>query len=92
LPAQRGFGLQLIDFRSAIDTRQFPDDQMFVGTPPHLGAIVMDGQPWKWQLDYYGLALCILSLISCRNGPLVMKKDAAGLYTCTKKLYRYARN
>ena len=89
LPARRGLGLRLIDFRAAIDTRQFPDDQMFTGTPPHLDAVVMDGQPWKWQLDYCGLAMCVISLISNRSGVLVMKRDASsGLYSCSKRLYK----
>lgn len=83
-----GFGLRLIDFRRAIDTRQFPNDQMFVGTPPHLTSIVMaEGQPWKWQLDYCGLALCILSLLTSNGGlPVQMNQEKSGIYTCSKKL------
>lgn len=80
--------MRLIDFRTAIDTKQFPEDQLFTGTPPHLPAVLMEGQPWKWQLDYCGLAVCIMSLISKYGGaPVLVRKDASsGLYTCSKKL------
>lgn len=74
--------LRLIDLKQSIDTRQFPDDQMFVGSPPSLSSSVInvDGKPWKWQVDYYGLALCILSLITQPNHAMVVKTELSPPY------------
>ena len=81
----RGAGLCLIDFRQAVDTRQFPSDQMFVGAPLYATAHVVEGQPWKWQLDYHGLAFCIMSLVVSNTSPsLTLIKDSSGFNTFSK--------
>lgn len=74
--------------RHAIDTKQFPDDQLFVGNVPYLSAnnIIMEGQPWRWQVDYCGLALCLLALITQGRPPMVTRKGH--LYTWANKPYK----
>ncbi len=70
-----GLGLYLIDFGKSIDTKQFSEDQLFSGLPvsdcPY--SELIEGQAWKWQIDYYGLAACIISLIGKES------KDTPGI-------------
>lgn len=81
--------MQLIDFQHSVDVRQFPEDQVFIGVPPQFTSnhALMEEQPWKWQVDYYGLALCLLSLIS-RN-PGTVKNKQSGFYTWAQKPYKW---
>ena len=86
-----GCGLHLIDFKQSIDTRQFPEDQMFSGTSPHASSSwcseVVEGRSWKWQLDYFGLALCLMALIT-KGVPGVAKSAESGRYVCSIKPLR----
>ncbi len=88
-------GLCLTDLRHAIDTRQFAEEQLFVGVPPLSAlsaSILMEGQPWKWQLDYNGLAMCLLPLIVGSDGAaaasLVRKCPQTGLFGLSTKPYK----
>lgn len=81
-----GQGLQLIGFRHSVDLKQFPEDQMFSGTPSQLAYSFVLGKYWKWEVDYIGLAECILSLIA--STPAIVKCKERGLYTWSSKPYR----
>ena len=85
----RSGGLKLVHMKQAIDTRQFRDDEMFTGDLPYLSAhdVVVQGQPWKWQVDYCGIGLCVLSFITNGLPPMVTRKDH--LYTWAHKPYKY---
>lgn len=77
--------------RRAIDTTLFPDDHVFFGGDLYLTAnnIDMDNQTWKWQIDYYGLAACLLSLIAKPfNGrPMFTRENS--LYTWSAKPFKF---
>lgn len=89
----RGVGLCLTDFRHAVDISQFPDDQLFVGIPSHSSGNLLDGQPWKWQLDYHGLMWCLLPLIlTVQSDPggsgVVNKNPHTGLFGLSVKPFK----
>lgn len=49
----KGKGVCLIDFGRAIDTKLFPEDQLFVGSSDTEGfqcGAMLEGKPWKWQV------------------------------------------
>ncbi|RMD42258.1 hypothetical protein DV735_g2898, partial [Chaetothyriales sp. CBS 134920] len=59
-------GLTLIDFGRAIDTANFPRRTRFIADwPPQPEDCVeiRDCKPWKWQIDFYGAAAVIHSLL-----------------------------
>jgi checkpoint serine/threonine-protein kinase len=58
-------GLRFIDFGQSIDLAMQPDGTVFVGDT-HTQAFrcpeMVRGEPWDWQIDYYGLA-CTLHVL-----------------------------
>lgn len=62
----RGKGLTLIDFGRAIDVRAFRPDCAFIADWPadgHDCAELREQRPWKWQLDYFGVAGVVHTLL-----------------------------
>jgi checkpoint serine/threonine-protein kinase len=59
-------GFTLIDFGRGIDTRMFKPNAQFIAdwaSCPQDCAEIRECRPWKWQIDYHGLAGIIHSLL-----------------------------
>jgi checkpoint serine/threonine-protein kinase len=59
-------GVRLIDFGRGIDTRMFKPNAQFIADWPSCPqdcAEIRDCRPWKWQIDYHGVAGIIHSLL-----------------------------
>nr|CAG8508929.1 13756_t:CDS:2 [Entrophospora candida] len=53
-------GIKLIDFGRSIDVTLFPPNMKFIAdwkTDEEDCVEMREGRPWKWQADYYGLAV-----------------------------------
>ncbi len=80
--------LQLIDFGRCIDLKMFPRGKTFSHsfakdkTPE-----MLEGKPWSYQIDYYGIACCAYVLLSGNYMKLSKNKD--GLYAPSEALRRY---
>ena len=73
-----------------MDTLQFSEEQVFVGTAQHhesltpfsLCPAMREKKTWKWQVDYYGLALSMLALIrGSVEEPCIIRDAQSGLHT-----------
>jgi len=87
----RASAVRLIDFKHCVDMNQFGEDQVFMGCPqikndpnsPWLCPILKEGRPWKWQVDYYGLAVSMLALMAGNTGePHLIQDPHTGQYSC----------
>ncbi|KAJ4511707.1 protein kinase [Exophiala dermatitidis] len=59
-------GLKLIDFGRGIDVRMFKPNAQFIADWPSCPqdcAEIRECRPWKWQIDYHGMAGIIHSLL-----------------------------
>ncbi|XP_064403881.1 uncharacterized protein LOC135349290 isoform X3 [Halichondria panicea] len=83
-----GHGVCLLDFSTAVDLTCFPDDVSFVGSGRTVCPQMKEGKPWKWQVDYFGLAGVIHTLLTGTG--LVMYKDN-GVYHLDHPLPRRHR-
>jgi len=71
-----------------VDTDQFGEDKLFVGCPVSdrepgavwLCPLMKEGKPWKWQVDYYGLAVSMLAFITYNQQPRLVQDRQTGLY------------
>ncbi|KAI5970253.1 BUB1 [Candida margitis] len=58
--------LTLIDFGASIDLTEFQKGTKFLSSSPYLGnnfLAWMDGEPWTFEIDYFGLANTIHALL-----------------------------
>ena len=84
--------VRLIDFKYCVDVNQFGEDHVFVGCPmtmekdlngPWLSPLLKERRPWRWQVDYYGLAVSMLALITGKTGkPPLVQDQQTGQYSC----------
>lgn len=80
--------VRLIDFKHCVDTGQFGEDRLFVGCPmsdrdPNavwLCPLMKGGKPWKWQVDYFGLAVSMLAFITNAKQPRLVLDRQTGNY------------
>ncbi|KAL9113621.1 MAG: hypothetical protein Q9227_002359 [Pyrenula ochraceoflavens] len=85
-----GKGLTLIDFGRGIDMRRFRDDVAFIAdweTGPQDCPEMRNMKPWTWQIDYFGLAGTIYTLL---YGQYIETVEVAGsgVGLGAKKQYR----
>lgn len=83
-------GITLIDFGKAIDLRQFSFDQQFLAnwTPEkHDMPQIHKGQPWRFEIDYYGIASIAYCLLFGKYIEIVDQGE--NQYTIDKPLRRY---
>lgn len=82
--------LQLIDYGYAIDMNQFDEDQTFMcmdeKVSPHCPDVI-DGKPWSFQIDIYGIAEVIHSLLFGKH--MVIQKDKNNIWTINHRIPRY---
>ena len=83
-------GLTLIDFGRGIDMRRFRDDVAFIAdwdTGPQDCPEIRSMKPWTWQIDYFGLAGTIYTLL---YGQYIETVEVAGcgIGLGAKKQYR----
>lgn len=68
--AWRGKGITLIDFGRGVDVRAFRPECSFVAdwsADAHDCAEIREGRPWRWQLDYFGCAGVVHTLLFGRD-------------------------
>jgi len=88
----KGKGVCLIDFGRAIDTTVFPEGTMFTGSNETDGfqcTQMLEGKPWKWQVDYFGIAASIFVLMHGQYMKVV-KNPVSGLYKPNRSVPRWA--
>ncbi|KAK3251841.1 hypothetical protein CYMTET_38834 [Cymbomonas tetramitiformis] len=87
-------GLMLIDFGKAIDTRSFPDEARFVGdslTDAFRCMEMLEGRPWKYQADLFGLAGVVHCMLHGRYMEVqyLEGESGAACYAPQEPLKRY---
>lgn len=85
-----GRGLVLIDFGRAVDLVAFPGDIMFRGSCETEGfqcTQMLEGKPWKYEVDYFGIAATVHVLLTGQYMSIV--RDAqTNIYRLQKTLRR----
>ncbi|OTB08761.1 hypothetical protein M426DRAFT_7484 [Hypoxylon sp. CI-4A] len=88
-------GVVMIDFGRGIDMRAYTPDVQFIADwqtdPKHDCPEVREGRPWTWQLDYYGLAATIHTVLFGRYMETV-RADQGGLGTAAGRRYKVRDN
>ncbi|KAM7288598.1 uncharacterized protein ISCGN_028805 [Ixodes scapularis] len=88
--AERTHCLQLIDFGRGIDQHQFQPGTVFtevVQTNCFKCTEMMDGRPWTFQTDWYGVVACIHIMLFGEY--MEVAKGANGVWAARQRFKRY---